>query len=84
MENEKNIWKHIEEKAIKDENFRKKLKNDPKNTLKAEGLNVQDSCNITILENTEHDKYLVLPEVNQNAKKSLKNVSGGFNTLGCW
>lgn len=53
------------------------MKNDPKNTLKAEGLNVQDSCNITILENTEHDKYLVLPKVNLKTKKSLKDVSGG-------
>lgn len=77
MENEKNKWKHIIEKAAKDENFKKKLKNDPKNTLKAEGINVKDSCKITILENSETDKYFVLPELPSHNKDSLKGVSGG-------
>ncbi|NDD59452.1 MAG: NHLP leader peptide family natural product precursor [Chlamydiae bacterium] len=80
MENEKNIWKHVLEKAMRDENFRKKLKNDPKNTLKAEGLNIKDSCKINILENTENNQYLVLPEINANTPKSLKDVSGGTNS----
>ncbi len=66
---------------MRDENFKKKLKNDPKNTLKAEGLNVKDSCKITILENTENNQYLVLPEINANTKNSLEKVSGGTCTM---
>lgn len=58
---EKNLHSMIA-KALKDKNFKKKLMNNPKETIEKElGVHFGDNVNIQILEESESERYLILP-----------------------
>lgn len=72
-------------KAIQDAAFRERLISDPKAVLSEQGLNIPDDVQITVLQETSNQFYLVLPaleiaaESNEGAELSdeeLETVAG--------
>lgn len=93
------VEQRIAEKAASDPDFRQQLINDPRAALGAElGVTLPDNVNVTVLEESPSDFYLVLPPSGTAAGTELSDeelgaVAGGsgnswndstcFNG-GCW
>ncbi len=87
MEQRKQFEQQIIEKVMKEEDFRKRLIEDPKFTLEQEtGLRIPGSMNIIVLEEDAHTFYLVLPaKINPETdgeltEADLEMVSGGYDS----
>jgi hypothetical protein len=50
-------------KAREDPDYKAKLIQEPKTTLKAEGLPIPNASSVTVLENTPEQLYIVLPHI---------------------
>jgi hypothetical protein len=86
MKTRKEFEQQIIEKAMKDEDFRKQLMEDPKFILEQEtGMKMPGSMNIKVLEEDAGTFYLVLPpiptvsEAGELSDADLEGVSGGWN-----
>ncbi len=86
MEQREQLEQRIIEKAMKDEDFRKQLIEDPRFTLEQEtGMRIPDSIIIKILEEDAQTFYLVLPAkinpetVDELSEVDLEMVSGGYD-----
>jgi hypothetical protein len=76
------------EKAMKDESFRKQLVEDPKSTFELEmGVILPESLKVKVLQEDQHNLYLVLPKMQSEAGESelteaeLSSVAGGQETI---
>jgi len=85
MNTRKEVEQHIIEKAMKDEDFRKQLMEDPKFILEQEtGMKMPGSINIKVLEEDSETFYLVLPPIptvsedGELSDADLERVSGGY------
>ena len=85
MGQRRQLEQQIIEKAMKDEDFRKRLIEDSKFTLEKEtGVSIPDSVNIKVLEEDAQTFYLVLPpKINSETTDELTEadlgmVSGGY------
>jgi len=70
-------------RALKDENFRQLLKDDPKNGIESElGIKLPESLKINIIEEKSDEIYLVLPAINRVGAEisdaDLELVAGGW------
>lgn len=81
----KQIEQKIIEKAMKDEDFRKQLIDDPKHLLEQEfRMKLPDSVDIIVVEEDAQTFYLVLPqnsaiiEDGELTEADLELVSGGY------
>jgi hypothetical protein len=50
-------------RAAQDSDYKLQLFNDPKATLKAEGMMIPDSAEVMVLENTDQQFYIILPYI---------------------
>ena len=77
-ETRKQIENQIIEKAMKDEQFRKKLINNPKDTLEKElGTKFPEGLNIHINSESDNDIYITLPgNTEELSEEELSGVSG--------
>jgi hypothetical protein len=89
MEQRKIVEQQIIEKAMKDEDFRRRLITDPRFTLEQEtGMRIPDCMNIKVLEEDAQTFYLVLPpnptisEDGELTEADLIGVSGGYDGNG--
>ncbi|MCX6279431.1 MAG: NHLP leader peptide family RiPP precursor [Bacteroidetes bacterium] len=80
----KQIEQYLIEKAMKDETFRKRLLENPKETIEQESrLKLPDSINIRVLQEDSETVYLVLPRTTDGAQEDelteteLASVAGG-------
>lgn len=77
----KNDIKTVILKALKDANFKKKLLENPKKILKEEcGISIPENISIQFLEESEKQKYLILPHIPQASGLSeaeLEKIAGG-------
>lgn len=71
----KKIWAQITAKAWDDETFKKKLKEDPKNTLVQEGFLLEKGIEYKILENTKNQEFLVIRDPNSHYHEWLHGSS---------
>jgi hypothetical protein len=55
------IWAKIVAKAWADEDYKRRLLDDPAEVLKAEGLDIPEGWEVKVLESTEKQALLVLP-----------------------
>jgi hypothetical protein len=68
-------------KALKDENFKKKLIADPEAVLKAEGVEVPEGITLKAVEDTENTRHIVLPSLSSElSDEEIARIAGG----GCW
>jgi len=79
------LEKIVVERAMKDEDFRKRLIEDSKAALEQEtGIRIPDSVNIKVLEEDSQTFYLVLPPKSNSetedelTEADLRMVSGGY------
>ncbi len=76
-----NLWAKIVAKAWNSENYKKRLLENPtailKEEMKKENLELPQDVIIKIVENTNHENYLVLPKKPSEAltEESLKSLS---------
>ncbi len=89
MEQRKQLEQQIIEKAMKDEDFRKQLIEDPRLTLEQEvGMRIPDFMNIKVLEEDAQTFYLIIPpnpalnEDGELTDADLVGVSGGWDGYG--
>lgn len=67
-------------KVWADENFKAMLKDDPLKVLKDEGVEVLEGVKINVVENTDKEQYLVIPEKPEElSEEILDNVVGGIH-----
>ena len=78
------LEQQIIEKAMKDDSFRKHLLEDPKTAFEQEtGIILPSSFKITVLQEDQHNVYLILPPVQSGAgedeltEAELASVAGG-------
>ena len=88
MEQRKQLEQQLIEKAMKDDSFRKKLLEDPKNAFEQEtGIPLPSSLRINVLQEDQHNVYIVLPPLQSEAGESelteadLESVAGGYPGL---
>ncbi len=87
MELRKNLESKLIEKAWKDEEFKASLTSNPEETIKKElNIKIPDGINIKVLEETEEEVYLVLPQDPVKTGQMLSvteldSVAGG--SFGC-
>ena len=68
---------HLLEKAAEDKEFRTRLVNDPKNTIRREfDVEIPDGYAINIMEDTSDTMNIVLPPSAQLSTEELQAVSG--------
>lgn len=77
------------EKAMKDENFRKQLMENPKSAFELEtGIPLPSSLTIKVMQEDQNNLYLVLPSMQAESVESelteaeLESVAGGTNWTG--
>jgi hypothetical protein len=93
------VEQRIAEKAASDPDFRQQLINDPRATLGAElGVSLPENVNVTVLEESTSNVYIVLPPAGTAAGTELSDeelgaVAGGSGNswndttcvnAGCW
>ncbi len=84
-ESVKNYGK-IVAKAWGDEEFKKRLLADPKNTLKENGVQVPENIDIKVMENTDKLIHLPLPPKPKEGELSdeqLENIAAGHEQDPC-
>ena len=86
----KEVEKRIVEKAVKDENFRNRLKSDPKGTLESElQANFPADLNVHVNHEGPNDVHITLPHSEKElgegelSGEQLSGVSGGWTMQGC-
>jgi hypothetical protein len=84
MASERNqlIWGEIVARAWRDQEYKQRLLDNPKEVLIEAGSSVPDELEVRVVENTSNVRYLVLPESPAAAgqrlsERSLDGVSGG-------
>ncbi len=84
-ESRKNYGK-IVAKAWSDEQFKAGLMADPKTVLKENGVDVSDSVEVKVVENTDNVIHFTLPpkpEEGELSDAELENVAGGSPPFVC-
>lgn len=78
-------WSEIVARAWKDEKFKKKLLSNPKEAAKEFGLDIPADANIQVVENTEKNRYFILPRKPsvELSEEEFKKVVGGAKS-GSW
>ena len=83
---EKNVnedFSKIMVKACRDPEFKQQLLSNPIKVLRSEGFDFKEGVNIHIVENTDTDFYLVLPQISDNlSEEELEAITGGCDK-GC-
>ena len=81
MKNKKDFNEKIIIRAIKDEEFKKELKSNPKKVIERElGEKISEDLKITIIEETPNTFHIVIPkipDVEKFSDEELKEVVGG-------
>jgi hypothetical protein len=81
MANEKfkQVWAKIVAKAWSDPNFKKKLLQDPKATLRAEGIEIPKEKKVIINESTKETLFLTIPEKPEGelSEQQLHSIAAG-------
>lgn len=73
------ILQQVAAQALDDAEFRRQLLDDPKSVLREAGLQVDDSINLVVHENTANDVHLVLPaQPTEAAELSLDETDLGL------
>ena len=77
----KEIEQQIIERAMKDESFRDKLKEDPKSAVEETmGIKLPDDVNINFNMESAKDIHITIPHKSQElSEEELSGVSGGWN-----
>ena len=77
----KDLEQQIIERAMKDESFRNKLKENPKSAVEETlGIKLPDNVNININMESTKDIHITIPHVSQElSQDELSGVSGGWN-----
>ncbi len=89
METRKIFESKLIEKAWKDEEFKKELVKNCKEAIEKEtGVKIPDNINVTVLEETADEVYLVLPQnpaksVAELTEAELDSVAGGQSNYMC-
>ncbi len=73
----------IQMRALQDPEFRKELLDQPKETLKKE-YGLSPSSEIKVLENSENQLYLVIPQLTPNEMAELEKSNSGNPQLDCF
>lgn len=82
MKNRKVLESKIIEKVMKDNEFRKRLIENPKNTIEEElGVKLPDNLKFHINEESPDDIHLTLPHENELTQEQLSGITGGWNPL---
>src|ERR1700681_3664427 len=76
-------WARVVAQAWADENFKKRLADNPAAVLRENGFNVPAGVDVRIVENTDKVAYLTLPpkpaaDAGELNSEQLANVVGGF------
>ncbi len=84
MSEEKNIHTEIITRALRDDNFKKNLKENPVETIKKNfGIEIPEGIDIKIIEDTDILKHIVIPHVHNHPididDRELDLVVGGSN-----
>ena len=70
-------------KACRDPEFKQQLLSNPIKVLRSEGIDFKEGVNIHIVENTDTDFYLVLPQISDRlSEEELEALTGGCDK-GC-
>ena len=84
MQHRKQLEEKLIEKAMKDEDFRKQLIDNPAVAIQSFfGVKIPDTFKITVLEEDANSYFLVLPFKNEEAgdelsEEQLEQVAGGY------
>ncbi len=83
METRKELEARIIDKANRDEDFRARLRSDPKGTIGQElGVTIPEALSIDVHEETATNAHLVLPMSEELNERDLQTVAGGSGPLG--
>ena len=85
METRKELEARIVAKANRDDDFRAKLRSDPKGAIGQElGVTIPDALSVKVHEETATTAHLVLPMSEKLTERDLQAVEGGgeFGDLG--
>ena len=79
MEEQRKQYGQLIAKAWTDEDFKARLKADPKAALKEVGMDVPEGVEIEVVESTQEKAYLVIPPkpVGELSDEDLDKVAGG-------
>lgn len=76
------LQKKVIERAMKDEDFRNKLRSNPKNAIEETiGVELPGNINFHVNEETQNDIHITLPRKhNELSEKQLSGISGGWSS----
>ena len=77
MEN-KDAYSQVVLKAWEDSGFKKKLINNPVETLREEGMEIPENFEITVCEETENQHFLFLP-TGELSNEEIEAISAGVS-----
>ncbi|MCX5829625.1 MAG: NHLP leader peptide family RiPP precursor [Deltaproteobacteria bacterium] len=70
-------------KAWSDESFKERLTSDPKAVLEAEGISVPKDVNISVVEQSEKQIYLVIPQRQDDIAIDIVEERKAASAVGC-
>jgi len=71
----KNIYAEIISKALKDEDFKKKLKKKPEETIKKDfGIEIPAGVKIKVIEDSDVLRHLVIPSIIEDEARELSDA----------
>ena len=84
------MQRRIVQRSLEDEDFRRRLLEDPKTTMQDLGVRVPDEVRLTVVEETPETFYVVIPGRSASAQagdelsgRDLESVAGGDTNWTC-